>query len=1185
MPAPKGEAFDHVIRHLTVPRTYRSPRIEGRMREQVWNRAASATGFVLRDDPERSALAETSVRIMYDRDYLYLGIRAKSPTGRFWWDDRPSGGAPPEAERVELYFDPEHDHRRYYAFLLYADGSAYAYRHGYTLYGEDNWVARGTRRQHYDADNLWIVEIAIAFRALGLSPAPARVIGFQAVRHASRCGEGPSQWSPSSATGTHPEAFGDLILDGRELVLERVSWPALALGRNGVSLTVSNRSERRQTVAAEVQVESPFVTGESVRGSEVAVEPGGQAELQAPFELAHAGKSELKLALVSKGTREDAYGSYPLEPRPIVRAEDWGKFLLTPAQRVLGSSGSLVARLQSLHLDHVPDHAPGALRLQLVSEHGLRIGLPQERSLSVEELGALDLHASWDYRGLAPGRYWVELQAMQLGETPVLLGRCAVFCQPEEYERLGFEQVERLARRAAEEPTPALVEAEPLLEIRLQRARREYEERAFTAAELSRCSAWARALLAEAVRLGERAAKGQSPLEGWSGTLLLAYRSGVDDSLQPYAVTVPPRHNPRAPCGLIVSLHGWDWSNRPFSYPKYERDSLAPVCERNGWLAVRPWGRGNNDFRGSGETDLFDVIEDLARHYAIDRDRIYLQGVSMGGRGAWRIALRHPDRFAGLVPIAGAALASMWGVWVDEPLALNLQHLPTYILHGEDDYVVPVTDSRRMARLLHSEACPAHYYEFNAAGHEGFSDLYRELFAKLAPERRVIRPRTVRFRTDSVKWDRAYWVRVGALEREGHYGTVQAAVTGAGEVKVTTQGLLELFLNLGPWGAEAQEVILDGRRFAAGNVGEFAAHREPGKPWSAGPLAEVSPRKCNGLQGPLRDATNSRFLLVPGTQGADPALVNACHDLAREAEETWDDWMHGTARVKRDVEVTDEDLAESNVLLYGGPACNAVTARLAAGLPLPGGREAAWPLSQPRVKLAYRLIYPTPGQNGRYTLITAAPNADALRAIGQLGSPLALMDVDYVVATCDEQGEIQVQLEGVYDWRWQWPSVQPGLVVSNGRWKASSTVGEGWQQPEYDDSGWAPAQTTTRTDHDNATWKFGTVIGYQRLVQTFEPGAVALWCPEPDRPHAACHFRRRFDLPAVPRRAELLAWAADDCEVFVNGQSVALLRAGEDLRVRELASDLWRQGANVLAAAVNNTQPEQGFLCQVKFEF
>ena len=46
-------------------------------------------------------------------------------------------------------------------------------------------------------------------------------------------------------------------------------------------------------------------------------------------------------------------------------------------------------------------------------------------------------------------------------------------------------------------------------------------------------------------------------------------------------------------------------------------------------------------------------MDEIVEKYKIDKDRIYVTGLSMGGFGTWSLAAHPPNRFAAIVPICG----------------------------------------------------------------------------------------------------------------------------------------------------------------------------------------------------------------------------------------------------------------------------------------------------------------------------------------------------------------------------------------------------------------------------------------------------------------------------------------------------------------------------------------------------
>jgi len=96
------------------------------------------------------------------------------------------------------------------------------------------------------------------------------------------------------------------------------------------------------------------------------------------------------------------------------------------------------------------------------------------------------------------------------------------------------------------------------------------------------------------------------------------------------------------------------------------------------------------------------VIDRLLALYQADPDRVYLTGLSMGGYGAWSLALRHADRFAAVAPVSGGA--NLLDVLNAEdgtlPHVAELRRLGLWVVHGAKDDVVPVSESTRVVDYL-----------------------------------------------------------------------------------------------------------------------------------------------------------------------------------------------------------------------------------------------------------------------------------------------------------------------------------------------------------------------------------------------------------------------------------------------------------------------------------------------------
>src|SRR5918997_4292244 len=120
--------------------------------------------------------------------------------------------------------------------------------------------------------------------------------------------------------------------------------------------------------------------------------------------------------------------------------------------------------------------------------------------------------------------------------------------------------------------------------------------------------------------------------------------------------------------------------------------------------------------RSTWEPEALDaLLREIIGQYAVDEDRIYLTGVSMGGAGTWRLASAHPERFAAIAPICG---------WGDSGMAQRIGNIPTWVFHGARDDIVPVQASQEMVDALKQVGNEARFTIYPDAGHDSWTETY-----------------------------------------------------------------------------------------------------------------------------------------------------------------------------------------------------------------------------------------------------------------------------------------------------------------------------------------------------------------------------------------------------------------------------------------------------------------------------
>jgi predicted peptidase len=149
---------------------------------------------------------------------------------------------------------------------------------------------------------------------------------------------------------------------------------------------------------------------------------------------------------------------------------------------------------------------------------------------------------------------------------------------------------------------------------------------------------------------------------------------------------------------------------------------VAPQCPLNSYWMLH-------------QESLLLILEELTEKYPIDTSRIYLTGVSMGAEIAWYLAKHNPQRFAAMVPVCGRA---PW--WDDFPQsASQLNQLPIWAFHGEQDSIIPVHHSRELVSTVEKANGNVRYTEYPHVDHDVWNHCYKnpELYEWLFKQERT----------------------------------------------------------------------------------------------------------------------------------------------------------------------------------------------------------------------------------------------------------------------------------------------------------------------------------------------------------------------------------------------------------------------------------------------------------------
>ena len=104
---------------------------------------------------------------------------------------------------------------------------------------------------------------------------------------------------------------------------------------------------------------------------------------------------------------------------------------------------------------------------------------------------------------------------------------------------------------------------------------------------------------------------------------------------------------------------------------------------------------------------------------ALQIERAFFCGLSMGGFGTWDTVMDYPDTYAAAVPICG-------GAGVRFVMAERIQSLPIWIFHGAKDTAVEPAYSKKMFDVLTKLKAPVKLTIYPDAGHDSWTAAYND---------------------------------------------------------------------------------------------------------------------------------------------------------------------------------------------------------------------------------------------------------------------------------------------------------------------------------------------------------------------------------------------------------------------------------------------------------------------------
>ncbi|HZZ77924.1 MAG TPA: hypothetical protein VFE62_05375, partial [Gemmataceae bacterium] len=469
------------------------------------------------------------------------------------------------------------------------------------------------------------------------------------------------------------------------------------------------------------------------------------------------------------------------------------------------------------------------------------------------------------------------------------------------------------------------------------------------------------------------------------------------------------------------------------------------------------FGRGNNAYRWSGESDVMEAkrafFANEARRGA-DTSRVVLRGFSMGGAGTWHLGLHLPAEWCVMGPGAGFTTTHNYA-WKGTKLLPDYQEkcLRIYdaVDYVENARMIPIVaysggdDPQKLAadniekRLKELKIDAMTHLVKPGVGHRFDPDYFQKAnslwsaHAKKSPGWQL-RDR-VSFTTYTTKYPMCNWVFIDYLER--HYEKAQVDVQRTkDETRIATKNIAGLTLGGLP-ANQATRIVIDGQILnALVDPDQDVILVRVGPKWTTATIDDYHkevkerPRKRWKVQGPIDDAFGSGtsgngFVCVTGTGTTwHPATQQFVDAKVKAFEYDWAKHWRGELPITNEYGISPNEIREKHLILFGDPSSNFLLANILDKLPLKWTKDEI-EFAGKKYKSSEHvpvMIFPNPLNPYKYVVLNTGhtfPSEDYAKTNALLYPRLGDYAILRMTPTAKNAAAYEVATAGLFDEFWR----------------------------------------------------------------------------------------------------------------------------------------------------------------------
>ncbi|MGB5500100.1 MAG: prolyl oligopeptidase family serine peptidase [Maribacter sp.] len=110
------------------------------------------------------------------------------------------------------------------------------------------------------------------------------------------------------------------------------------------------------------------------------------------------------------------------------------------------------------------------------------------------------------------------------------------------------------------------------------------------------------------------------------------------------------------------------------------------------------------------------LLDTIIENNRVDKNRVYLTGLSRGGSAAWEMAVQYPNKFAAMAVVCGMTPLP-YASWINK-------ELPIWVFHGDQDKSIPISESVNMVDKLEAMGYKVKFTIYEGVGHNSWDNAY-----------------------------------------------------------------------------------------------------------------------------------------------------------------------------------------------------------------------------------------------------------------------------------------------------------------------------------------------------------------------------------------------------------------------------------------------------------------------------